>query len=132
MTTNRTHPALINNDDTIFDLSTEETTSLINEYTNILAQRLAYVMTWTSDSHIDDFFMIQAILTKMMPVTGYHESDMTPEQYSAALDTAFDDTTLNDIFYHEFYNNATLISTPKIFKHFNELTEDQVDNMLND
>lgn len=133
MTIDRNHPALINNDNTIFDLPIDETAQLITDAVAYYAINLAYVTTNTSDSHIDDFTMITDILHQLMPLTTYNLSDLDDDTYRHHLELAFEPSLINDILYFEHYNNcAQLGDRPDILDHFNQLTEDQLDELVND
>lgn len=131
----RDHIALINNDDTIFDLSIDETTALIDNAIAYYAKQLAYLADNVSDSHLDDYIMISDILPKLMLLSSYNEVDMTSADYSYStlFDTTFDASLINDILYFDHYNNCALIADrPTILNHFNKLTEEQLDSLMND
>ena len=106
----RDHIALINNDDTIFDLSIDETTALIDNAIAYYAKQLAYLADNVSDSHLDDYIMISDILPKLMLLSSYNEVDMTSADYSYStlFDTTFDASLINDILYFDHYNKCDL------------------------
>lgn len=129
----RDHIALINNDDTIFDLSIDESSSLIDDALAYYSRQLTYLANNISDSHLDDYFMISNILTKLMPISSYYAIDMTSAAYSTLYDNTFDASLINDILYFDHYNNCALIADrPNILNHFNKLTEEQLDTLMND
>lgn len=133
MTIDRNHPALINNDNTIFDLPIDETAQLITDAVAYYAINLAYVTENPSDSHFDDFTMITDILHQLMPLTKYDLADLDNNSYRHRLELAFKPSLINDILYFEHYNNcAQLGDRPDILDHFNQLTEDQLDELIND
>ena len=129
----RDHIALINNDDTIFDLSIDESSFLIDDAIAYYSRQLTYLANNISDSHLDDYFMISNILTKLMPISSYYAIDMTSAAYSTLYDNTFDASLINDILYFDHYNNcAALDDAPLILNHFNKLTEEQLDDLMND
>ena len=131
MTIDRNHPALINNNNTIFDLPIDETAQLITDAVAYYARQLDYVTANTSDSHIDDFMMISDILHQLMPLTTYALTELDDDTYNHNFETAFaDETLLNNIIYFDCYNNcATKLERPQLFLHLNKLTEEQIDEL---
>lgn len=133
MTDIRNHIALLNNDNTIFDLPADEAASVIDNAITYYAKYLAYTTANTSDSHIDDYFMISDILAQLMPLSSYYADDMTDEVFSTSLQLAFEPSLINDILYFNHYNNCALTGdTPTIISLFNQLTEEQLDDLVND
>lgn len=133
MTTPRDHIALRNNDNTIFDLPIDETAQLLTDATTYYAKQLAYVTTNTSDSHIDDFMMISDILHQLMPLTTYGLSDADDDIYRYELELAFEPSLINNILYFDRRNNCALtIERPQLLSHFNDLTDDQIDELAAD